>query len=71
MEGSPERRAREPDRAGEVDFIAATYSITDARKEKVSFAGPYLLAHQDLLVTCRRHRHHQGRRTSTARSSAR
>ncbi|MBC2906056.1 glutamate ABC transporter substrate-binding protein [Streptomyces cupreus] len=35
---------------GDVDFIAATYSITDERKEKVDFAGPYLLAHQDLLV---------------------
>ena len=35
---------------GEVDFIAATYSITDARKEKVNFAGPYFIAHQDLLV---------------------
>ncbi|MGW0915461.1 glutamate ABC transporter substrate-binding protein [Streptomyces sp. NPDC002784] len=35
---------------GDVDFIAATYSITDERKEKVNFAGPYLLAHQDLLV---------------------
>jgi glutamate transport system substrate-binding protein len=35
---------------GDVDFIAATYSITDERKEKVDFAGPYLIAHQDLLV---------------------
>lgn len=35
---------------GEVDFIVATYSITDARKEKVSFGGPYFVAHQDLLV---------------------
>ncbi|MBL8930221.1 MAG: glutamate ABC transporter substrate-binding protein [Kineosporiaceae bacterium] len=35
---------------GQVDFIVATYSITDARKEKVSFAGPYLIAGQDLLV---------------------
>ncbi|MFF3291902.1 glutamate ABC transporter substrate-binding protein [Streptomyces sp. NPDC003023] len=35
---------------GDVDFIAATYSITDTRKEKVDFAGPYLLAHQDLLL---------------------
>ncbi|MDK1476433.1 glutamate ABC transporter substrate-binding protein [Streptomyces sp. 549] len=35
---------------GDVDFIAATYSINDERKQKVSFAGPYLLAHQDLLV---------------------
>ncbi|WP_326576381.1 glutamate ABC transporter substrate-binding protein [Streptomyces sp. NBC_00487] len=37
-------------RRGDVDFIVATYSITDERKEKVSFAGPYFLAHQDLLV---------------------
>ena len=36
--------------SGQVEFIVATYSITDARKEKVSFAGPYLLAGQDLLV---------------------
>ncbi|MHA5051150.1 glutamate ABC transporter substrate-binding protein [Streptomyces sp. SD15] len=35
---------------GDVKIIAATYSITDERKEKVDFAGPYLLAHQDLLV---------------------
>lgn len=35
---------------GDVKFITATYSITDERKEKVDFAGPYLLAHQDLLV---------------------
>ncbi|MEU6477865.1 glutamate ABC transporter substrate-binding protein [Streptomyces sp. NPDC047017] len=35
---------------GDVQFIAATYSITPARSEKVDFAGPYLLAHQDVLV---------------------
>lgn len=35
---------------GQVDLIFATYSITDARKEKVSFAGPYFVAGQDLLV---------------------
>ncbi|MCX3290848.1 glutamate ABC transporter substrate-binding protein [Streptomyces sp. NEAU-H22] len=35
---------------GDVDFIAATYSITPERQEKVDFAGPYLLAHQDVLV---------------------
>ncbi|MFE5210288.1 glutamate ABC transporter substrate-binding protein [Streptomyces sp. NPDC056600] len=35
---------------GDVDFIAATYSINDEREQKVDFAGPYLLAHQDLLV---------------------
>jgi glutamate transport system substrate-binding protein len=35
---------------GDVKFIAATYSINDKRLEKVDFAGPYLLAHQDILV---------------------
>ncbi|MFI6013789.1 glutamate ABC transporter substrate-binding protein [Streptomyces sp. NPDC051243] len=35
---------------GDVKFIAATYSINDERKKSVDFAGPYLLAHQDLLV---------------------
>ena len=31
-------------------MIFATYSITDDRKQKVSFAGPYFIAGQDLLV---------------------
>ncbi|NEG70191.1 glutamate ABC transporter substrate-binding protein [Bifidobacterium choloepi] len=35
---------------GDVDMIIATYSITDSRKEVVSFAGPYFVAGQDLLV---------------------
>lgn len=35
---------------GDVKFIAASYSINDERKQKVDFAGPYLLAHQDLLI---------------------
>ncbi|AHD19476.1 MULTISPECIES: glutamate ABC transporter substrate-binding protein [Rhodococcus] len=35
---------------GEVDYIVATYSITDSRKEKVDFAGPYFIAGQSLLV---------------------
>lgn len=35
---------------GDVDFIVATYSITDTRKEQVDFAGPYFVAHQDLLI---------------------
>ncbi|MFK0257835.1 glutamate ABC transporter substrate-binding protein [Streptomyces sp. NPDC090445] len=34
----------------EVKFVAASYSISDKRKEKVDFAGPYFTAHQDLLV---------------------
>jgi len=35
---------------GQVSYIVATYSITDARKEKVDFAGPYLITGQSLLV---------------------
>lgn len=35
---------------GQVDFIVATYSINDKRKEKVDFAGPYYVAGQSLLV---------------------
>lgn len=35
---------------GDVDFIIATYSITDERKKVVDFAGPYFVAGQDLLV---------------------
>lgn len=35
---------------GDVDFIVASYSISEERLQKVSFGGPYFLAHQDLLV---------------------
>lgn len=34
-----------------VDAVFATYSITDERKEVISFAGPYFTAHQGILVT--------------------
>nr|WP_308191973.1 glutamate ABC transporter substrate-binding protein [Gordonia liuliyuniae] len=35
---------------GEVDMIAATYSINKDRSSKVDFAGPYLVTYQGLLV---------------------
>ncbi|HEX4249779.1 MAG TPA: glutamate ABC transporter substrate-binding protein [Pseudonocardia sp.] len=35
---------------GQVDLVFSTFSITDARKQQVDFAGPYFTAHQDLLV---------------------
>ncbi|MEE3850571.1 transporter substrate-binding domain-containing protein [Gordonia sp. LSe1-13] len=35
---------------GQVDMIAATYSITPERAEEVDFAGPYLVNYQGLLV---------------------
>ncbi|WP_051712529.1 glutamate ABC transporter substrate-binding protein [Spirillospora albida] len=34
----------------EVDLVLASYSITPARTRQVTFAGPYYLAHQDLMV---------------------
>ncbi|MFC4005627.1 glutamate ABC transporter substrate-binding protein [Nonomuraea purpurea] len=35
---------------GTVDIIFATYSITEERKGKVFFGGPYVVAHQDVMV---------------------
>jgi glutamate transport system substrate-binding protein len=35
---------------GTVDLVIASYSITDKRKQVVSFAGPYYTTGQDLLV---------------------
>ncbi|MCA4132372.1 glutamate ABC transporter substrate-binding protein [Arthrobacter sp. M4] len=35
---------------GRVDLVIATYTINDARKQKVDFAGPYYEAGQALLV---------------------
>lgn len=35
---------------GGADMVVSTFTITDERKQKVDFAGPYFQAHQDLLV---------------------
>ena len=35
---------------GQVDSVFATYSITDKRKEVISFAGPYYTSQQAILV---------------------
>lgn len=35
---------------GDVDFVVATYTINDKRKERISFAGPYYVAGQQLMV---------------------
>lgn len=35
---------------GDVDYYVGTYSITDKRKESISFAGPYFVTGQGLLV---------------------
>ncbi|MEV8530607.1 glutamate ABC transporter substrate-binding protein [Streptomyces sp. NPDC051211] len=34
----------------EVEFVVASYSINEKRKAQVDFAGPYFVAHQDLLL---------------------
>jgi glutamate transport system substrate-binding protein len=35
---------------GSVDLVVATFSITPEREQQVAFAGPYFVAHQDLLI---------------------
>jgi glutamate transport system substrate-binding protein len=35
---------------GRVDLVVATYTINDARKQRVDFAGPYYVAGQDIMV---------------------
>jgi glutamate transport system substrate-binding protein len=35
---------------GKVDFVVATYTINDKRKQVVDFAGPYYVAGQDIMV---------------------
>jgi glutamate transport system substrate-binding protein len=35
---------------GEVDLVAATYTINDERKQRITFAGPYYVAGQQLMV---------------------
>jgi len=35
---------------GSVDMVFATYSITPERETKVTFGGPYYVAHQDTMV---------------------
>ncbi|WP_353809558.1 glutamate ABC transporter substrate-binding protein [Agromyces sp. SYSU T00194] len=35
---------------GQVDIVVATYTINDERKEVISFAGPYYMAGQSILV---------------------
>jgi glutamate transport system substrate-binding protein len=35
---------------GEVDYVVATYTINEERAERISFAGPYYVAGQQLMV---------------------
>lgn len=47
---SPSKQRESMLKAGTVKMIFATYSITDKRKQEVSFAGPYFVAGQSVLV---------------------
>jgi glutamate transport system substrate-binding protein len=35
---------------GDADLVIASFSVTQERKQRIDFAGPYAIAHQDLLV---------------------
>ncbi|MFI6291097.1 glutamate ABC transporter substrate-binding protein [Nonomuraea sp. NPDC050790] len=39
--------------SGEADMVIATYSISPQRKTEVTFAGPYYVSRQDILVRAR------------------
>lgn len=47
---TPSNKREEELQAGTVDMVVATYSIIPERKDQVTFAGPYYVAHQDILV---------------------
>lgn len=49
VEANPEDREKLLT-SGKANLVVATYSITDQRKQQVDFAGPYFVAHQDLLI---------------------
>ncbi|KNX37416.1 glutamate ABC transporter substrate-binding protein [Luteipulveratus halotolerans] len=47
---APSKQREQLIKSGQVKMVVASYSITDARKKEVSFAGPYFIAQQALLV---------------------
>ena len=47
---TPSKTREEVLEQGKVDMVVATYTINDNRKERISFAGPYYEAGQDLMV---------------------
>jgi glutamate transport system substrate-binding protein len=47
---APSARREEVIEAKKVDMVVATYTINDKRKARVSFAGPYYVAGQQLMV---------------------
>ncbi|MGV8845201.1 glutamate ABC transporter substrate-binding protein [Tessaracoccus sp.] len=47
---SPSKVREENIEQGKVDMVVATYTINDKRKERITFAGPYYVAGQQLMV---------------------
>lgn len=47
---SPSKVREEVIEKGQVDLVAATYTINDERKKRITFAGPYYVAGQQLMV---------------------
>ena len=47
---SPSKVREEVIEKGTVDLVAATYTINDKRKARITFAGPYYVAGQQLMV---------------------
>jgi glutamate transport system substrate-binding protein len=47
---SPSKVREEVIEKNNVDLVAATYTINDKRKERITFAGPYYVAGQQLMV---------------------
>ncbi|WP_461144406.1 glutamate ABC transporter substrate-binding protein [Salinifilum aidingensis] len=47
---APSKTREEIIEQGKVDMVVATYTINDERRERISFAGPYYEAGQDLMV---------------------
>ena len=47
---TPSKIREEVIEQGKVDLVVATYTINDTRKQRITFAGPYYSAGQDLMV---------------------
>lgn len=47
---APSAQREELIKQGKVDLVVATYTINDKRRQQVSFAGPYYVAGQSLMV---------------------
>lgn len=47
---TPSRAREQAIQNGDVDMVVATYTINDTRKQSISFAGPYYVAGQAILV---------------------